>query len=889
MTEADAQDRRGTVALILLFGAVVWFSAQTSQDVQLFVRAAAWTASGLIAVLIGGRRRPEPSAAWQVLGLGAVLIGGSWLARALYPEVRGLGEWPDLLSGAGFLLAGAGLLLAGRSRRERVALLDGAILAGAVITFAWAVIIAPRIDDVVGNGSAEIGSAAMHVAGGTLVVSVGVAIALAAGSSLGRATWLASLGVLSALVAAVGWAYQGLAGAEQSLGGSAAWLLAPAVVAIVAFARDPVSLDEEVASSEITTARYMLLVLLVIMPSLTIGIISAVPGNEMQASEQQSDSVLLLGIWVTISSVLFLAARIWASAGFALEDERALAQLRFQRLIEHSADVVCLVSSKGKVFYASPSIGRVLGRAADDLVGKRFDDLILAEDRDDLSALMNHAIRQQGNAVPLRLRVVTADGKVRPAEGTITDLTAVAGVEGIVVTIRDVSKRVALEEELTRAALEDPLTGLANRTRLTDRMRHAMAQRATDHEQDADGRTLGLLFVDLDDFKTINDGLGHVAGDEVLKVVAERINGVIREADTAARLGGDEFAIFLESLSPLDPEQAAHNVAQRLITNMAKPIEVAGESVRVRLSVGLAMSRDGMSEEELIQNADVAMYSAKQAGLSFAAYDTGMASRARRRLLLTQDLEAALDANDVDLRYQPIVALPSGELVGVEALMRWHHPTFGRIPANEVEDLAVRGGLADKMTEWAFERVRADKSRWLARTGEPLKVGVNLAARQLTGEVLRLFDRAFKEFPVGAPGIQIELTESALLRDATAAARILGELRQRGATIAIDDFGTGYASLAYLRKLPVDVVKIDREFVSELDAENADGSFAHLIQDLATRLKLETVAEGIETRVHLDAVIGLGCQFGQGFLFGRATTIDALLADHRMGMRRVSN
>ncbi len=868
---------RGVAIVLLVLAASIGIVAVTGQTTQFVIRALLWVAVGVFAVVAGARHRPEPPAAWQVLGVGCVLIGGSWMARALYPAHADLGGWPDLLSGTGLLMGGVGLLLAGRSRRQRVALLDGAILAGAVITFTWAAIVAPEIQPGVAT-DAQIGSAALHAFGGTLVVSVGVAIALATTSGMRWSVVVSGLGVVAALVAGVGWAYQGLRGEDQAVVGAVAWLVAAVTIGLVAASDEPV-VDEGEAQTEMTTSRYMLLVLLAVMPALTIGIVNAVPATQTQVSSIEADSVLLLGIWVTISSVLFLAARIWASAGFAVEDERAAERLRFQRLIEYSTDVVCLLSARNEVFYASPSTATILGIPPDELLGERFHDLILTEDREEFSALVNVAVRSRGNPVPVRLRVVTADGNVRPAEGTITDLGDVPGVDGVVVTLRDISMRVALEDELTRAALEDPLTGLANRTLITDRLHHALELRTDDPPR------IGLLFIDLDDFKTINDGLGHTAGDQVLRTVADRILSVVREGDTPARLGGDEFAILLEGLSPLDPEQAAHNVAVRLLEVMEEPIEVAGETVRVRLSIGLAMARVDMDEDELIQNADMAMYTAKQAGLKFASWDSGMESRARRRLLLTQDLEAALDADELEIRYQPIISMETGELVGVEALMRWTHPRFGRVPANEVEELAVRGGLANKMTAWAFDTVRSDKARWRARTGQQLKVGVNLAARQLTADVVRLFDRSFRDLGP-RPAVQIELTESALLRDATAAARILGELRDRGATVAIDDFGTGYASLSYLRRLPVDVVKIDREFIAELRPASVRGSFAELIRDLARSLRLETVAEGIETEEQAEAVRLLGCEYGQGFLYGRATTMDALIAEFSPTTRR---
>ncbi len=839
---------------------------------ELGMRGLAWLLAAVAAAMIGSRRRREPSGSWLVIAAGAALVAISWIVRAPAEALRPLGEWPDFPAGLGLLTIGVGLLLAGRDRRERVALLDGAILAGAVLTFVWATLLSPRVD--AGTPTDQVATAALFVAGAILVMSVAVARILAGRHVMDSSALFLTFASSAVLVAGVGRAWQGLGGDEQATLGRLAWIVAPLLLGALAGTPQEEQDQPGETPPRMTTTRFGLLVLLTLMPALTVGILGISPGDA------RAEVPVTLGLWATSASVALLAARIRLTADFAIEDERQATLVRHQRLIEYSADLVALLTKGGEVFYASPAMVRLLGHLDELTSGVPFARFVAADDREDLVAGLMRAATLREQPLPVRLQLVGSDGTILPTEGTLTDLTEVDGVNGVVVTLRDVSERMSLEEELRRAALQDPLTSLANRTLVTDRAAHALSRRGDEPSR------VGFLYLDVDDFKTINDGLGHHAGDAVLETVAERIRRVVRDADTPGRLGGDEFAVLLESLPADDPVAAARRVADRLAASMEEPIDVAGESLRVRASMGLAMGAPDMTVDELVHNADMAMYQAKQEGDGLALYDERMGTRARRRLLLTQDLEAAIAGNTLTVDYQPIVELPSRTPVAVEALLRWQHPRLGAIAASEMEELAVRGGLADDLTRWTFQRVRADRDAWQGRFARRLSVAINLAAQQLSPSVVELFEDAFGDRPGGAAsGIQIELTETALLRDANRAADVLAELRAHGAEIAIDDFGTGYASLSYLRRLPVDILKIDREFIGELENENVQGSYASLIRDLAVRLDLQTVAEGIETEQQCRAAVVLGCERGQGWLFGRPMGFAELMVFQTQGVQ----
>jgi diguanylate cyclase (GGDEF)-like protein len=426
--------------------------------------------------------------------------------------------------------------------------------------------------------------------------------------------------------------------------------------------------------------------------------------------------------------------------------------------------------------------------------------------------------------------------------------------------------------QLRHQALHDALTGLPNRVLALDRAEQMLAR--------ARRRQLPVaaLYVDVDGFKHVNDTFGHAAGDELLRIVAARLSSVVREGDTAARLGGDEFVVLVEG-STLDagPEL----VAERLLEVLRQPYDVNGEIGRplsLTASIGIA---SGLREsaDELLRDADVALYEAKAAGRNrYVAFQSTMQTVARDRLTLEMDLAEALEQRQLFLLYQPTFDLRSESMIGVEALLRWRHPTRGTLPPAEFIPLAEESGLIVPIGRWVLDEACRQAATWHAQ-GHRLGVSVNVSARQLDAdELIDDVRHALRESGLEAERLTLEVTETALMRDTEATAGRLRALKALGVRIAIDDFGTGYSSLAYLRRFPADALKIDRSFISEIAASKQSNALVHTLVQLGKALELETLAEGIENHVQLETLQHEHCDHGQGFLFSRPLTVGAVEA-----------
>jgi len=446
-----------------------------------------------------------------------------------------------------------------------------------------------------------------------------------------------------------------------------------------------------------------------------------------------------------------------------------------------------------------------------------------------------------------------------------------AGIHAIFVAAASVANLLAwrLNEQ---QALHDPLTQLANRTLFRDRVEHAHA-RARRHRE-----PIAVIFVDLDRFKPINDTLGHDVGDHVLMTVAERLQGAVRAADSVARLGGDEFAILLEEL---DDTGEASRIARRIIDAFREPIAVRSGSVTLRASLGIAISdADSNDIDGLIRDADVAMYMAKRRGGGrYEVFDPGMRAAVVERHELEMELRDAARRGELRVEYQPTVALPDGDVVGVEALLRWDHPRRGIVSPGVFVPIAEESGQIVAIGRWVLERACRQYQTWRDEFPHrlPLRMSVNVSAVQLAdGRFPRDVARILDETGVDPAHITLEITESALMEDSNAMARVLADLKSLGVRLAIDDFGTGYSSLQYLQRMPVDVLKIDRAFVNGLERGGEELAFARAICDLARTLALDTVAEGIELAAQADRLNDLGCDFGQGYLYARPLTPDRI-------------
>jgi diguanylate cyclase (GGDEF)-like protein/PAS domain S-box-containing protein len=549
---------------------------------------------------------------------------------------------------------------------------------------------------------------------------------------------------------------------------------------------------------------------------------------------------------------------------FTAEQSRAVGEQRLAALVRNSADVVIVCGFDAEATFVTASACSILGMDPDSILGTRCLDLVVAQDREvflrQLSAV------GEGEDRPLRVRMHHADGRLLHVEGTVTNLIADPAVKGLVITIRDITARVDLETQLTHQAFHDPLTGLANRQLFSDRLSHALEPRGSQ------SLPLCVLFCDLDEFKNINDSLGHGVGDEVLNEVGRRATQAVRPGDTVARLGGDEFAILIENAEL--PE--AQDIAQQLLTALADPIVIDGHSINVRASIGIARAVPGeLTGIDALRNADVAMYLAKDRGKgTIAVYEARLHSEALERLALRFDLQRAIREDELVLHFQPTIDLSTGDIAGFEALVRWQHPERGLIAPADFIPIAEQTGLIHALGSWVL-RSACRAAVGLFEGAPDLYMAVNVASQQL-GRA-DFIDEVFAILAeTGLPACQLtlEITESVVLQDVQVISERLATLRKRNIRIAIDDFGTGYSSLAYLRNLPVDVLKVDKAFVDSIVTDRGDAALTEAILAMSESMSLTTVAEGVEDAEQADWLAGARCRYGQGYYWSRPVPIE---------------
>jgi diguanylate cyclase (GGDEF)-like protein/PAS domain S-box-containing protein len=562
------------------------------------------------------------------------------------------------------------------------------------------------------------------------------------------------------------------------------------------------------------------------------------------------------------------------SAALSEEIHRRESEERFGSLIQHSSDLITVLDADATVLYQSPSIERILGYAADDIVGTRFDALLDPDETSRLLHLLADGEAYAGSDTEvLECSLRHCDGTLRQFEVLHTNLLQDEAVRGIVLNSRDVSERKAFEEQLAHQAFHDPVTNLANRALFAERVRHAVARNRREHSG------IAVIFMDLDDFKTINDSLGHAAGDDVLIEVAKRVAGSIRVTDTAARFGGDEFAILLEDIGSA---QEAADTAERILEALVEPLRLEHKELVVRSSLGISVVEGDAAPDadELIRNADAAMYIAKRDGKGgYRLFEPAMHEGVLARLELRADLQRAMTTDQLELHYQPVVRLEDGGVCGVEALLRWNHPERGQVAPDEFIPLAEEMGLIVPIGRWVLRQGcrQAKAIQELVPHDPPLSMAVNLSVKQLQhSDIVADVRDALEDSGLEPSSLTLEITETVMMTDTDLAVQRLEELRAVGVRLAMDDFGTGYSSLSYLSRFPVDVLKMDRSFLASGASPEASG-LATAVVALGQTLDLEVVAEGIEFPEQWTTLRDLGCGLGQGFYFARPMDADATL------------
>jgi diguanylate cyclase (GGDEF)-like protein/PAS domain S-box-containing protein len=536
---------------------------------------------------------------------------------------------------------------------------------------------------------------------------------------------------------------------------------------------------------------------------------------------------------------------------------------RYRTLIEQLPLVVYLdeVDSISSNIFTSRQIEPILGYSVEEWAKdpELFTRLLHPDDRERVLAAHAHT-HETHEPLSLEYRLIARDGRVVHLrdEGVVVldDHGKPLYLQGYLL---DITREREAEQQLRQLALYDPLTGLANRAFFHERLKHAIKLR---HDE---GHATGLLYIDLDDFKGINDRWGHDLGDEVLHEIGQRIERSVRPGDTAARLGGDEFAVVLTE--PVTPDDAVQ-VAERLLAEIGKPLDSGSGPLYIAASVGIAFGSD---DETLLREADIAMYRAKgHSELGYAFFDAQLDRVAVERSHRIGELREGVAREEFRLDYQAVVDLDHNEITGYEALVRWEHPTLGELPPGEFIPLAEETGLIVGLGEWVLREACTEATNLHRLHGRPVHMSVNVSARQLHHpDFFRHVSRALDSSALMPNLLTLELTESTLLASDERVARTLQKIKELGVVLALDDFGTGYASLSYLRQFPIDVVKIDRSFTQNADSEDGDLILLKGIIDLGHALELNLVAEGIETPEQHTIVRELGCHQAQGFYFGR--------------------
>ena len=818
---------------------------------------------------------PAARRGWALLGASFAAYGianAGWAVLELGLGIDPFPSWVDAFYLAYYPLAFVGLLVlprATRSRSEvvRVGLDVATVVVGGGMVI-WHLVLRPTA--VAEQSDLLSGVLSLAYPVGDLVLLLGVAIVVFRRPApiIREPVWLLGAGLIAVLLSDIGFGALSLAGTYVTGG----WTDAVAVLAIalsgIAARRQTLIVSRPaVATAEAEEGGLQPFFFLPYLAvALGYGILLHV-GQDQLATEL--GELIIAAVVLTGLVVLRQAATLREIIRLQSEHVARRSEARFRSLVQNAADLIVVVDKAGQILYASPSIEQRLSVPRNELVGTPFADIVHPHDASAAVALIKVVGAKDTERRTGEWRVRQSAGGNGYVEAVAANQLRDANVRGIVLTMRDVEERKTFEQRLAHQAFHDPLTNLANRALFGDRVEHALSRirRA--------GGSVAVLFLDLDDFKRVNDSFGHQAGDQLLLEVAHRLEECIRPGDTAARLGGDEFGVLVEN-PPSEAE--ALGVAERIRAAMADPFHVADAGIVVTASIGVALGGSHASRaSELLRNADLAMYAAKAAGKGVARrYEPSMHSTAIDRIALEERLREAVDRGELVVHYQPIVTLASERIDGVEALARWVHPERGIVLPDVFIPLAEETGLIDRIGRQMLATACRDAAAWSGDVG-PIQVSVNLSARQLATDAIVDDVRAALAASALPPRrLTLEITESVLLADTTATVDRLRRLKDLGVRLSIDDFGTGYSALSYLRAFPLDELKIDRSFINAMHADPRVARLVGAIVQLGSALGLDTVAEGVEDRDEVDVLRSFGCDRAQGFLFSRPVPADAL-------------
>lgn len=821
----------------------------------------------VVALTVAARRRDDDDpTAWAVLAAGMALL---FAAEAIWAslELTDPDRFPspgDYLSAAGLALIVLGLWRTATRVSpvgDRTGFVDATALALAAGTLAWLFLVEPAANEAGFHGAEELWTIvpmALEIA--MLAMAARLAFALRVRPRSYIFVYLAVAGAMSVDV------LDSLL--ELGLRSEVGRAEDPIFIACYGCWAAAAIWRGSVAQPPASALRYLggrRLVLLIASFSIPLFALIVRGLRDQWPGSGTLIVVGLAGLTIGVLVLIRIAGLISAVRDLATAQGRE----RFAAMVENASDVIITVGPDLLITYASPSTATVWGHDSETLVGRRFTDIVAPDDAAVVASQLERAAALPARSrLTLETRVERSGGGHCLCEAVAANLTDHAGVGGISITLRDVTDQRALEDELRARAFNDELTGLANRALFMDRVEHALSLR-TDRPADR----LAILYIDLDDFKQVNDGLGHAAGDELLAAVGQRLKECVRPGDTVARLGGDEFAILLEHRNGVVDAVSA---ALRIQEVLRLPLPAGELDFGVRASIGIAVAEAESTPHDLLRNADIAMYEAKGSrAAEYTVFDSTMRIAAANRISLRSDLEKAIALNQLRLVYQPIFDLKTQRISSAEALLRWDHPTRGLVSPAEFIPIAEQSAHITVIGQWVLEKACHDAADW-GRRGHGLGVSINASAVQF--QDLTFADRvrdAVDSAALAPHLLTVEITETAMMSDPDVTAGILTRLRSVGIKVAVDDFGTGYCSLAYLKRLAVDSLKIDQAFVSEIRS-GSKNLLAHNILRLAESLAIPAVAEGIEWQTQLDNLALNGCAYGQGFHLARPMTIDAL-------------